>query len=191
MLLFWTPQFTSEIFWPLGMTYFWRSEKISWNPFNRTDLLISSLWDIKSLKYLLCPFGNISNSSWPSNFHLHRFMVSWITKKLFPIFEKLLHTYLIQGFQKYASNWNLLTAFWAKLNILRRPQKWRNLQTWIYARVSVQGVKSLGGHFACLCQGFEFYEVKKKICHYFSKRKWKYFYTFNHFSSEKCLKRAK
>ena len=29
------------------------------------------------------------------------------------------------------------------------------------ARVSVQGVKSLGGHFACLCPGFEFYEVKK------------------------------
>ena len=28
--------------------------------------------------------------------------------------------------------------------------------------VSVQGVKSLGGHFACLCRGFEFYEVKKK-----------------------------
>ena len=31
-----------------------------------------------------------------------------------------------------------------------------------YIRVSVQGVKSLGGHFACLCRGFEFYEVKKK-----------------------------
>ena len=30
------------------------------------------------------------------------------------------------------------------------------------ARVSVQGVKSLAGHFACLCRGFEFYEVKKK-----------------------------
>ena len=30
-------------------------------------------------------------------------------------------------------------------------------------RVSVQGVKSLGGHFACLCRGFEFYEVKKEI----------------------------
>ena len=30
---------------------------------------------------------------------------------------------------------------------------------WIEGRVSVQGVKSLGGHFACLCQGFEFYEV--------------------------------
>ena len=29
-------------------------------------------------------------------------------------------------------------------------------------RVSVQGVKLLGGHFACLCRGFEFYEVKKK-----------------------------
>ena len=32
-----------------------------------------------------------------------------------------------------------------------------------HARVSVQGVKSLGGHFACLYRGFEFYEVKKKI----------------------------
>ena len=29
-------------------------------------------------------------------------------------------------------------------------------------RVSVQGVKSLDGHFACLCRGFDFYEVKKK-----------------------------
>ena len=59
-------------------------------------------------------------------------------------------------------------------------------------RVSVQGVKSLGGHFACLCRGFEFYEVKKKFfCYYFSKRKWKYFYTFYHFYSEKSSKRAK
>ena len=59
-------------------------------------------------------------------------------------------------------------------------------------RVSVQGVKSLGGHFACLCRGFEFYEVKKFFfCYYFSKRKWKYFYTFNHFYSEKSSKRAK
>ena len=29
-------------------------------------------------------------------------------------------------------------------------------------RVSIQGVKSLGGHFACLCWGFDFYEVKMK-----------------------------
>ena len=29
-------------------------------------------------------------------------------------------------------------------------------------RVSVQGVKSLGGHFACLCHGIEFYKVKKE-----------------------------
>jgi hypothetical protein len=35
---------------------------------------------------------------------------------------------------------------------------WRSLV--ITGRVSVQGVKSLGGHFACLCRGFEFYEVK-------------------------------
>ena len=32
----------------------------------------------------------------------------------------------------------------------------------VSSRVSVQGVKSLGGHFAWLCRGFEFYEVKKK-----------------------------
>ena len=31
------------------------------------------------------------------------------------------------------------------------------------ARVSIQGVKSLGGHFACLCRGLEFYEVKKNV----------------------------
>ena len=29
-------------------------------------------------------------------------------------------------------------------------------------RVSVQGVKSLGGHFAWLCWRVDFYEVKKK-----------------------------
>ena len=41
----------------------------------------------------------------------------------------------------------------------------------VIPRVSVKGVKSLGGHFACLCQGFEFYEVKKKIVIIFQKEK--------------------
>ena len=27
-------------------------------------------------------------------------------------------------------------------------------ELWLWIRVSVQGVKSLGGHFACLCRGF-------------------------------------
>jgi hypothetical protein len=36
-------------------------------------------------------------------------------------------------------------------------------------RVSVQGVKSLGGHFACLCRGVEFYEVKKIVIIIFQK----------------------
>ena len=33
-------------------------------------------------------------------------------------------------------------------------------------RVSVWGVVSLGGHFACICRGFNFYDVKKQnlIC---------------------------
>ena len=30
-------------------------------------------------------------------------------------------------------------------------------------RLSVQGGKSLGGHFACLCREFDFYGVKKNI----------------------------
>jgi hypothetical protein len=55
------------------------------------------------------------------------------------------------------------------------------------SRVSVQGSKSLGCHFACLCWGFDFYELKKNV-NYFSKRKGKYFYTFNHFYSEKSSK---
>ena len=36
--------------------------------------------------------------------------------------------------------------------------------------------------------GFDFYEVKKNP---FSKRKWKYYCTFNHFPCEKSSKRAK
>ena len=32
-----------------------------------------------------------------------------------------------------------------------------------YFGVSGQGVKSLCGHFACLCRGFDSYEVKKNI----------------------------
>ena len=46
---------------------------------------------------------------------------------------------------------------------------------WVYMndvclRVCVQGVKSLGGHFACLCRGFEFYEVKKNLLLFFKKK---------------------
>ena len=37
--------------------------------------------------------------------------------------------------------------------------------------VSVQGVKSLGGHFAYLCWGFELYEVKKDNLLLFFKKK--------------------
>ena len=36
-----------------------------------------------------------------------------------------------------------------------------NFTVWV--RVSVQGVKLLGGHFACLCRGVDFYEVKKNV----------------------------
>ena len=55
-------------------------------------------------------------------------------------------------------------------------------------RVSVQGVKSLGGLFACLCRG-DFYEVKKIVI--FQKERGKYFYTFNHFYNGKSSKREK
>ena len=36
-----------------------------------------------------------------------------------------------------------------------------NITRWDFYRVSVQGVESLGGHFATLCR--DFYEVKKNI----------------------------
>ena len=38
------------------------------------------------------------------------------------------------------------------------------------SRVSVQGVKSLGGHFACLCWELDFYEVKKILLFFKKKR---------------------
>ena len=56
----------------------------------------------------------------------------------------------------------------------------------LHIRVIVQGAKSLGGHFSCLCRGFDFYEIKKNII--FQKEKGN---TLNHFYSEKSSKRAK
>ena len=38
------------------------------------------------------------------------------------------------------------------------------------ARVSVQGVESLGGHFATLCWEFDFYDVKKILLFFKRKR---------------------
>ena len=46
-----------------------------------------------------------------------------------------------------------------------------NFTAWVDPRVSVRGVKSLGGHFSCLGQGFEFYEVKKINLLLFFKKK--------------------
>ena len=74
----------------------------------------------------------------------------------------------------------------------------RHLSCWIenddyicgHPKVHTLGVESLGGHFACLCPGVWFLSSKKEY-YYFSKRKGKYFYTFNHFYSEKSSKRVK
>ena len=54
-------------------------------------------------------------------------------------------------------------------------------------RVNVQGVKSLGCHFACLCREFEFYEVKKNLLLFFKKKR----EILLHFYSEKFLKKSK
>ena len=43
------------------------------------------------------------------------------------------------------------------------------LLSYFNPRVSVQGIKSLGSHFACLCRGFEFYQVKKILFIIFQK----------------------
>ena len=58
-----------------------------------------------------------------------------------------------------------------------------------HIRVSVQGVKSLGGHFACLCRGFDFYEVKKIII--FQKEKGNVFTLLIIFIVKRSSKRAK
>ena len=57
-------------------------------------------------------------------------------------------------------------------------------------RVSVQGVKSLGGHFACLCRGVDFYEVKKNII-IFQKEKGNTFTLLIIFIVKSLQKRAK
>ena len=38
-------------------------------------------------------------------------------------------------------------------------------------RVSVQGLKSLGSHFACFCREFDFCEVKKKLLLFLKKKR--------------------
>ena len=53
---------------------------------------------------------------------------------------------------------------------------------WVSSRVSIQGVKSLGGHFACLCWGFDFCEVKKNPFIYSKKHT---------FLTKKCLNNKK
>merc|ERR1712051_159695 len=66
------------------------------------------------------------------------------------------------------------TKFGSVLHVLVRLSYFNGLETVIKRlkseeesssslRVSVQGVKSLGSHFACLCQEFDFYEVKKSL----------------------------
>ena len=65
--------------------------------------------------------------------------------------------------------------FWCFKLIQRGTYK-----NWASNRVSVQGVKSLAGHFVCLCRGFEFYEVKKKNVIIFQKENGKFF-TLIHF----------
>ena len=50
-------------------------------------------------------------------------------------------------------------------NHRHKHAKWppSDLTPWTLTLVSVQGVESLGGHFATLCQEFDSYEVKKYI----------------------------
>ena len=53
---------------------------------------------------------------------------------------------------------------------LTYPRKEEGQRNCYSIRVSVQGVKSLGSHFAWLCRGFESYEViKKKVVIIFQK----------------------
>jgi hypothetical protein len=54
------------------------------------------------------------------------------------------------------------------------------------AKVSVQGVVALGGHFATLCQGIDFYAAKKSITNFQNEKA----NTFNISYSEKSSNTA-
>ena len=47
--------------------------------------------------------------------------------------------------------------------IINPESEKRSLRQRSKNRVSVQGVKSLGDHFACLCRGVDFFKVKRNI----------------------------
>ena len=68
-----------------------------------------------------------------------------------------------------------------------------HIYTYVLNAQSLELVSKELNHFAAILHVYAgsliFCEVKKK--YYFSKRKGKYFYTFNHFYSEKSSKRAK
>ena len=51
----------------------------------------------------------------------------------------------------------------------KNPSVYKYSTSVVKPRVSVQRVKSLGGHFACLCRGFEFNELKRNFVIIFQK----------------------
>ena len=168
----------SRLFLHLQFFFLWPKKQLIFKPGQRFGCpmsVISIYWIFVNLpcyshemKGSLPPFYFVDFKAYKIFTYLHQFKA--FTKELFFFSKKI-------DFER---------IWWMIMQILKKSLKtlW-NFRLW--PRVSVQGVKSLGGHFACLCQGFEFYEVKKN-CYYFSKRKWKYFYTFDHFYSEKSSK---
>ena len=91
--------------------------------------------------------------------------------------QKLLKAMLANGLwyhlQKKTSLIFHSHLLWFTSVLMKQIKKisWNFLEIEWQPRVSVQGVKSLGCHFACLCRGFEFYEVKKNFLLLFFKKK--------------------
>ena len=113
--------------------------------FNAFDMTREKLWKRNVNKGPLCIFTRKLNIflhtvNLYKYIHVHRSTCIWPINVTFPLINHLIH---VQAF--------LNGPFIVILLHIRHLN-----------RVSVQGVKSLGGHFACLCRGFDFYEVKKK-----------------------------
>ena len=70
---------------------------------------------------------------------------------------KYISSFIIFG-QTRGIKWTVSSDFLAK-----KKQIFNFMKVYSLELCSVQGVKSLGVHFACLCRGFEFYEVKKNV----------------------------
>ena len=71
------------------------------------------------------------------------------------------HSFLVDYFAYPRQFYRILASIASRITFFQRVPLHKG---------SVQGVISLSGHFACLCQGFDFYELKKILLFFCCKK---------------------